>query len=50
MGRGGGTRFWVDPERGMVTIFGTQLYPGGGERKNEFRNEFLDLAYQALVH
>ena len=49
-GGAAGTRFWLDPERGMVTIFGTQLYPGGGERKTQFREEFLDLAYQALIH
>ncbi len=29
-GGAAGTRFWVDPERDMVTIFATQLYPGGG--------------------
>ena len=48
-GGAAGTRFWVDPERDMVTIFATQLYPGGGERKARFRNEFLDLSYQSLV-
>ena len=49
-GGAAGTRFWVDPGRDMVAIFGTQLYPGGGKRKAQFRDEFLDLAYQSLVH
>ncbi len=49
-GGAAGTQFWVDPERDIITVFATQLYPGGGERKAQFRDEFLDLAYQSLVH
>ncbi len=49
-GGAAGTRFWVDPKQDMITIFATQLYPGGDKRKDQFRDEFLDLAYQSLVH
>jgi len=49
-GGAAGTRFWVDPELDMVTIFATQLYPGGEKGKTQFRNEFLDLAYRSLIH
>ncbi len=48
-GGAAGTRFWLDPERDMVTIFGTQLYPGGGKRKAEVRNEFLKLVYESVA-
>ena len=47
-GGAAGTRFWLDPERDMVTIFGTQLYPGGGKRKAEVRDEFLKLVYESV--
>ncbi len=48
-GGAAGTRFWLDPERDMVTIFGTQLYPGGGKRKAELRDEFLKLVYESVA-
>ena len=47
-GGAAGTRFWVDPDRRMITMVGQQLYPGGGERKAELRRAFLEAAYGAL--
>ncbi len=46
-GGAAGTRFWVDPERGMITMVGQQLYPGGDKRKSELRAGFLEAAYEA---
>jgi len=48
-GGAAGTRFWVDPDRDMVTVFETQLYPGGGTRKSELQKEFLKLVYDSLT-
>ncbi len=48
-GGAAGTRFWLDPEREMVTIFATQLYPGGGKRKAALRDEFLKMVYRSLT-
>ena len=47
-GGAAGTRFWLDPERDMITIFGTQLYPGGGKREAEVRDDFLKLVYESV--
>ena len=47
-GGAAGTRFWLDRERDMVTIFATQLYPGGGDRKDRLRDEFLGMVYESL--
>ncbi len=47
-GGAAGTRFWLDPEREMVVIFATQLYPGGGKRKAALRGEFLKMVYESL--
>ena len=48
-GGAAGTRFWVDPGRDMITVFETQLYPGGGKRKSELQKEFLKLVYDSLT-
>ena len=41
-----GTRFWIDPEKNMVTIVNAQVSParGGG-----FREAFKTLVYEAIV-
>jgi CubicO group peptidase (beta-lactamase class C family) len=41
-----GTRFWIDPEEEMVTLFMIQILPHEGLT---FGSEFKALAYQAIV-
>ena len=48
-GGAAGTRFRLDPEREVLTLFATQLYPGGGKRKAALRDEFLKMVSQALT-
>jgi len=48
-GGAAGTRFWVDPDRRMITMVGQQLYPGGEKRKSELQKAFLEAAYGALA-
>ncbi len=40
-----GTRFWIDPQQGMVAIIMAQIFPAHGEG---FREEFKNLVYQAI--
>ena len=45
-GGAAGTRFWIDPEEEMVTIFMVQILPYRGL---SYGREFKRLAYQAIV-
>jgi CubicO group peptidase (beta-lactamase class C family) len=45
-GGAAGTRFWVDPEEDMVTLFMIQIWPHGGL---SYGAEFKTLAYQSIV-
>lgn len=45
-GGAAGTRFWIDPEEEMVTIFMVQILPYRGVA---YGREFKRLAYQAIV-
>jgi CubicO group peptidase (beta-lactamase class C family) len=45
-GGAAGTRFWIDPEEEMVTLFMIQILPQEGLT---FGSEFKALAYQAIV-
>jgi CubicO group peptidase (beta-lactamase class C family) len=45
-GGAAGTRFWIDPEEDMVTLFMIQILPHEGLT---FGSEFKTLAYQSIV-
>ncbi len=40
-----GTRFWIDPERNMITLVMAQVSPASG---SGFREEFKTLVYDAI--
>lgn len=41
-----GTRFWIDPEQGIVTVIMAQISPASGQG---FREEFKNGVYEAIV-
>ena len=41
-----GTRFWIDPQQGIVTVIMAQISPADGEG---FREEFKNGVYEAIV-
>ncbi len=41
-----GTRFWIDPEQGIVTVIMAQISPSGGQG---FREEFKNGVYSAIT-
>lgn len=41
-----GTRFWIDPVQGIVTVIMAQVSPSGGQG---FREEFKNGVYDAIT-